>query len=259
MTSDRKPPNANLENHRRRSIRLRGYDYSQAGAYFVTICTQNREYLFGNIVGGEMISNDAGNMIQIVWDEIPSHYAGTEIDEFVVMPNHIHGIVVIAVGATPCGCPGTTPRGCPVTPPRGCPVTTPRGCPGVIGQARGKGQPRGGASGENGQPRGVAPTVNTVGPLTLGDIVHRFKTMTTKRYADGVHQLNWRSFPGKLWQRNYWEHIVRNEGELNRIREYIHNNPLKWELDRLNEKGRSAGPTMVRESAGTYATEGWIV
>jgi len=90
--------------HHRRSIRLQGYDYSQAGAYFATICTQNRECLFGEIVNGEMWLNDAGKMIQAVWDEIPAYYLGIDIDSFIVMPNHIHGIVVI-VGAAPRGRP----------------------------------------------------------------------------------------------------------------------------------------------------------
>ena len=184
--------------HHRRSIRLQGYDYSQAGAYFVTICTQNRECLFGEIVDGEMRLNDVGKMIQAVWDEIPANYPGIDIDAFIVMPNHIHGIVVI-VGAAPCGRPGTT--------------TAPCGRP------------------DEGHPRGGAPTVG-VG-LSLPDVVHRFKTMTTKRYADSVKQNGWPSFPGKLWQRNYWEHVVRNEPELNRIREYIHNNPAQWEMDKL--------------------------
>jgi putative transposase len=181
---------------RRRSIRLQGYDYSQAGAYFITICTQNRECMFGEIVGGKMALNHAGNMIQTVWDEIPIHYAGIEIDEFVAMPNHIHGIIII---------------------------------------------------------------VDTVG-LSLGDMVHRFKTMTTKRYADGVKQNGWAPFPGRLWQRNYWEHIVRNEMELNRIREYIHTNPTQWESDRLNSgEGETVHPTMVREPVFSYPTEGWMV
>jgi REP element-mobilizing transposase RayT len=199
--------------HHRRSIRLPGYDYSNAGAYFITICTQNRKCLFGNIIVGatprgcpistpracpEMVLNQAGAMIQTVWDQIPIHYTGTEIDEFVVMPNHIHGIIVIGAGKT--------------------------------------------------------------GTLSLGDIVHRFKTMTTKRYADGVKQLGWQSFASKLWQRNYWEHIIRNEMELNRIREYIHDNPSQWESDRLNlHNDRSAYPSMVRECVVTYATEGWMV
>ena len=82
---------------------------------------------------------------------------------------------------------------------------------------------------QNGQPQGVAPT-----GLSLSDVVHRFKTMTTKRYADGVKQQGWPPFSAKLWQRNYWEHIIPNEVELGAIREYIQNNPAQWELDRLN-------------------------
>jgi len=199
---------------RRRSIRLRGYDYTRAGAYFITICTQNRECLFGEITNGKMILDPAGDMIRTVWDEIPLHYTGIEIDEFVVMPNHIHGIIVIVpVGATP------------------------RGCPGVSGQLR-----------EN------------AGTLSLPDMVHRFKTMTTKRYADGVKQSGWQRFPGKLWQRNYWEHIIRNEMELDRIREYIYTNPTLWESDRLNfGKNETAFSTTVRESIYHYPTKGWMV
>lgn len=192
--------------HHRRSVRLQGYDYSQAGAYFITICTQNRERLFGDIVAvgatprgcPEMVLNDAGTMIQTVWNEIPFHYTGTEIDEFIVMPNHIHGIVIIVAGTTR--------------------------------------------------------------SLSLGDIVHRFKTMTTKRYADGVKQSGWQLFSGRLWQRNYWEHVIRNEMELNRIREYIHGNPTQWESDRLNLcYGRSVYPPMACDSVGTYAIEVWMV
>lgn len=202
----------NSDIHHRRSIRLKGYDYLQAGAYFVTICTQNRECLFGGITDGQMALNNAGRMVQMVWDKIPEHYAGIKTDAFVVMPNHIHGIIVL-VGAGPRACPDTKPTG--------------------VGQSQ-KGQPRGVAptgmeqSRFTGQPRGVAPT------LSLPDVVHRFKTMTTKRYADGVKQDGWASFPGKLWQRNYYERIIRDEDELNRIREYILNNPRQWEFDREN-------------------------
>lgn len=85
------------KNHRR-SIRLRGYDYTRAGAYFVTICTQNRECLFGNIVEGEIRLNDAGHVVQSVWNELPQHYPGVDVDAFVVMPNHIHGIIVLMDG-----------------------------------------------------------------------------------------------------------------------------------------------------------------
>ena len=90
--------------HHRHSIRLQDYDYSREGAYFLTICTQNRDCLFGDAVDGEMALNDAGKMIKTVWDEIPQFYCGIETDEFIIMPNHIHGIIVI-VGAGPRACP----------------------------------------------------------------------------------------------------------------------------------------------------------
>ena len=97
--------------HRRRSLRLLGYEYSQAGAYFVTICTQDHRCLFGEIEDGNMRLNDAGTMIHTVWDQIPSHYPGVDIDEFVIMPNHIHGVVII-VGAGPRACPDSVqPQG----------------------------------------------------------------------------------------------------------------------------------------------------
>ena len=94
----------NSDIHHRRLIRLKGYDYSHTGVYFVTICTQNRECLFGEILDKKMMLNDAGRVIQTVWDEIPSHYSGIEIDAFAIMPNHIHGIINI-VGAGPRACP----------------------------------------------------------------------------------------------------------------------------------------------------------
>jgi len=178
--------------HRRRSLRLRGYDYAQAGAYFVTICTQGRECLFGEVADGEMRQNDAGRIIELVWNEMPVFYHGVDIDGFVVMPNHVHGILIL-VGATPRGRPGA------------------------------------------GQARGPAPTGHEPAPtLSVPDLVQRFKTLTTKRYADGVQQSGWPPFPGRLWQGNYYEHIIRDEDSLKRIREYIANNPLQWALDREN-------------------------
>ena len=171
------------ERHHRRSIRLKGYDYRQAGAYFVTVCTQDRSFLFGEMVHGEMRLNDAGKMVYDVWNDLPAFYPGVQTDAFIVMPNHIHGIIIL-VGADPRVCPG--------------------------------------------QSQGVARTMG------LPDVVHRFKTMTTKRYADGVKRLGWEPFRGRLWQRNYYEHIIRNEEFLNRIREYILTNPMRWALDREN-------------------------
>ena len=209
------------ERHHRRSIRLKGYDYRQAGAYFVTICTQDRAFLFGQVVHDEMELNDAGKMVYDVWNDLPAFYPGVQTDAFIVMPNHIHGIIIL-VGADRRVCPDSGPRVCPDSGPRVCPDSGPRVCP-DSGPRACPGQPQ-----ELGQPQGVAPT------LGLPDVVHRFKTMTTKRYADGVKRLGWKPFRGRLWQRNYYEHIIRNEESLNRIREYILTNPMRWELDREN-------------------------
>ena len=96
----------NPEIHHRRSIRLKEYDYSRTSAYFVTICTQRRICLFGGINDGKMVLNDTGHTVQSIWNELPIHYAGVKIDQFVVMPNHIHGIIVLSdVGAGAPACP----------------------------------------------------------------------------------------------------------------------------------------------------------
>jgi len=92
------------QRHYRRSIRLKDYDYTQTGAYFVTICTQGKTCLFGDVVDGVVRMNDAGRMVQPVWNELPIFYAGVHIDAFVIMPNHIHGIIIF-VGAGPRACP----------------------------------------------------------------------------------------------------------------------------------------------------------
>jgi len=200
--------------HHRRSIRLQGYDYAQAGAYFVTVCTQDRECLFGEIVDGAMRLNDAGRMVQAVWDELPDHYPGVDVDAFVAMPNHVHGIIVLT--GDPVGAP-------------------PRGCPDPVGST---GLPAG-----TGQARGPAPTDAAPDPCGcpdprdcpgLPDAVHRFKSFTTAQYRHGVADSAWLPFPGRLWQRNYYEHIIRNEAELARIRQYIDDNPAQWDLDREN-------------------------
>ncbi len=209
------------EKHHRRSIRLKGYDYSQAGAYFITICTQDRACLFGDVVDGVIRLDEAGQMIQSVWDEIPAFYPGVDTDTFVVMPNHVHGIIVLV---------GATPRGRPVS------FDHP-----TLGQAQGPAPTVGDAA--SGQAQGVAPAVGDAasgqaqGPaptLSVPDVVHRFKTLTTKRYADGVKQSGWVPFRGRLWQRNYYEHIIRDEESLNRIRQYVLENPIRWAFDREN-------------------------
>jgi len=224
------------DKHLRRSIRLRGYDYALAGAYFVSIVTQDRACLLGEVVEGAMRSNDAGQMVRAVWDELPVFYPGVNIDGIVVMPNHIHGIIIL-VGAAPGGRPDIGSDG-----HRDSGQARPN-----IGQAR----PNIGQARPNiGQARGPAPTALSLGDtpislgdtalslgdtaMSLGDVVHRFKTMTTKRYADGVKQSGWATFQGRLWQRNYYEHIIRDEPALDRIRRYIDENPLRWAFDAEN-------------------------
>jgi len=166
-----------MTQHRRRSIRLQGYDYSRSGAYFVTICTQNRTCLFGRIIDGKMELNDAGRMVADEWMKTATIRNEIALDAWVVMPNHFHGIVVITNDGT-----GDRP---------------------------------------------VAPTGPR--PRSLGALMAGFKSAVTKRINES------RRTPGaKLWQCNYWEHIVRNENELNKIREYISNNPAQWAIDREN-------------------------
>ncbi len=194
----------NPDIHHRRSIRLQDYDYASCGAYFVTICVQNRECPFGVVEGGAMEVNDVGRMVQEWWAKLPNKFPGISLDEFMIMPNHFHGIVVI-VGAPPCGCPPLPPRRCPYSHSK-------------------TGQPHGAE--KQGQPHGVAPT--------LGDVIDWFKTMSTNAYIRGVRQWDWPPFPGRLWQRNYYERILRNESELGIARKYILENPLKWDEDREN-------------------------
>jgi len=177
-------------NKHRRSIRLRGYDYSQAGAYFVTVCAQNREFLFGDIVDGEMQLNGAGRMVEQWWAELNNKSPLIETDEYVIMPNHFHGIIIL-VGADLRVRPHS--GGLRVRPHSGAHAGAP-----------------------------------------LPTIIQWFKTMTTNEYIRGVKTSGWAPFPGKLWQRNYYEHIIRNDDELTRIREYIVNNPAQWEMDREN-------------------------
>ena len=168
---------------------MKGYDYARSGAYFTTICTQNRACLFGEIINGEMRLNDAGRMIEKWWNELNRKFPNAKTDELVVMPNHMHGIIMITVGADLRVCPHT-----------------------------------GGAQNDEGAHTG-AP---------LQEMIQWFKTMATNEYIRGVKTSDWPSFDSRLWQRNYYEHIIRNDNELDKIREYIVNNPLQWELDTEN-------------------------
>ena len=182
---------------RRNTNRIPQYNYSTPGYYFVTICTQNRQQIFGTIVNNQMILNDAGNMIDTVLNQIPKNYVGIDLDEHIVMPNHVHIIIEITeyVGAAPCGRPNQLSNQNKII--------------------------------HNGQAQGPVPTHN----LSLSDIIHRFKTLTTKKYINGVKINNWIPFNRHLWQRSFHDHIIRNEKSLRNIRKYISNNPATWDQD----------------------------
>ena len=186
----------NPDIHHRRSIRLRNYDYSNEGAYFVTICTWKRECLFGDIREGSMRLNDLGTVIFSSWNNLTNHYRYIELDEFVVMPNHVHGILFI-VGAA-----FMTPD-----------CATDAAQPFVVD----RGAMNQGAMNQGAMNR--APTV--------GEIVRGFKA----RCTIGINKL--RQTPGyPVWQRDFFERVIRNEHELARIRDYISSNPMKWEFDK---------------------------
>jgi putative transposase len=173
-----------------RSIRLKGYDYAQAGAYFVTICTHKRDCLLGEVVDEEIMVSPYGEIAIACFREIPLHFAHAVVDAFVVMPNHLHGIIVITHGAH---------------------VEAQHAAP-------------------------LHGSVNAPRVGALSTIVRSFKSASAKC----INEL--RGMPGtSFWQRNYYEHVIRNERDLERIREYIAMNPLKWALDRENPQrsGRS--------------------
>ena len=170
--------------HRRRSLRLPRFDYTQQGAYFVTICTRNRACLLGDIVEGRMHLSEAGRLAQAVWEDLPHHYPHVQIDVWVIMPNHMHGIVILAEAQA-------TEDDMPVD----------------VGA-------------------GLKPAPTRHG---LPEILRAFKTFSARR-INALHNTVGTPF----WQRNYYEHIIRNEAALNRIRQYIADNPARWAEDPEN-------------------------
>jgi len=181
------------EDHRRRPLRLRGYDYTRPGAYFVTVCAHRRACLFGRIVDGAMHPKVFGMIVEACWRALPEHYPHVGLDAFVLMPNHVHGILVLA-------------------------------CDAVNGRSTGTVLSRHG----------------------LFEIVRAFKTFSSRR----INELR-RSRGVPVWQRGYYEHVIRNETSLRRIERYIETNPLRWDLDRENPRNVGAGlkpaPTPIHE------------
>jgi len=170
------------ERYHRRSVRLKGYDYSNPGAYYVTICTWNRDCIFGEIINGEMKLNEFGEVVNREWLCSSEIRREIELDEFVVMPNHIHGIIFINGNGNTAHDLGAN------------------GCSPLRKRSR-----------------------------SLSSFIAGYKSAVTK----SINIL--RNTPGMpVWQRNYFEHIIRNEYGLFRIREYIRNNPVQWDMDENN-------------------------
>jgi putative transposase len=278
----------NSNHHDRRSIRLKGYDYTSPGAYFLTLCTHQRQCLFGHIVDGVMHLNDWGQIVERDWLAIPNHYPHVALDEFVVMPNHIHGIVIIGDndrdgngrngdgrngdGRDGDDRDGDGRRGEAFAPesieecqkslpqmlrPQG-PIgqdqkslpqmVHPQGSPGFSGDFMnldanpflGTGEAFAPESDGKDQrllpqmlrpyrsPESSSPRPNGTQPGSIGAIVQTFKSQTTRK-INRITQAQGRT----LWQRNYYEHIVRNEEALQKMRTYIQMNPRSWASDQL--------------------------
>ncbi len=184
----------------RKSIRLRDFDYSQPGAYFVTIVTHHRALLFGRIMEGEVQLSRRGKIARACWQEIPQHFPQTELGAFVLVPNHVHGILVLHDVAA--SNPSSSPVGAADQPP---PVGA-----------------------QHAAPLPAAPRGPHVVPGSLSAIVRSYKAAVTHRIVQEFGPLP------RVWQRNYYEHVIRNADEWNRIHLYIEANPAAWDRDDEN-------------------------
>jgi REP element-mobilizing transposase RayT len=191
--------------HNRRSIRLKGYQYNQPGSYFVTFCVRERVCELGDIIDGEMRLSQFGQVALDFWAHIPAHFPNVEVDKFIIMPNHVHAIIVIKGGRGDVSSPPSrdvsSPPSRDVSSPPSRDVSSP-------------------------------PSDGEIPPIpfaTLGQIVGYYKYQTTLR----INQL--RDNAGTpFWQRGYYERIIRNQRALQNIQDYILENPLNWELDQEN-------------------------
>ncbi|MCB4235142.1 hypothetical protein LDL59_08640 [Kaistella anthropi] len=265
----------NPQKYHRRSIRLQGYDYSKEGFYFITLCCQDRAHLFGRIVDGEMILNDAGLQAQECWQDIPNHFPNVVLHEFVIMPNHIHGIIEF-VGANQYSpnndLPNNdlpnkvspnddlpnkvSPNQSPSNPtsPDNFDVNDLEMANGGNWVEKDVGITNVGADVINvendaemayagvcvGAYAGACLGAKDFSPLrnvtwrspskTIGSVVRGFKIGVTKWMRNNTNVVN-------VWQRNYYDHIIRNEQDYDRISEYIKNNPILWKEDRFYDNG----------------------
>ena len=185
--------------HHRRSIRLKEYDYSQAGLYFITICVKNNACLFGTIIDGKICLSAIGAIADVLWYEIKNHAINIELHEYVVMPNHIHGIIEIKMNDADDGVGATVGATHALLVQSQLPVQS-----SALSQSRFQNQ----------------------GKNTISSIVGSYKSAVSKH----AHRLGFAEF---AWQRNYWENIIRSSNDHARIAQYIINNPLNWNEDKF--------------------------
>ncbi|MEZ0483418.1 transposase [Fibrella aquatica] len=261
-----------MENYSsRRSIRLDGFDYASADSYFITICTQHKEHRFGRITDGTMLLNEAGQMIFERILAIPAKFPGTLIDSCVVMPNHVHFILTLLgyrLDQLPDrSCVGAAHRGRPLSDRQGRPSTLPHdddslnlgimpddsdwlNFSGPIGPKAGDhdgpplhmNDPMIDQTNDSNDPM-IDQTNDSNYPAidhadatnvpSVADVVGWFKASTTNHYIRGVKEERYPAFDRRLWQRNYYEHIIRTEAAYNQISEYIRTNPVRWAEDRV--------------------------
>ena len=220
----------NSQVHHRRSIRLKGYDYSQAGAYFITLCTHNREHLFGEVVGGNMILNEYGKVASNEWFKTPEIRPHVALDVFVIMPNHLHGIIIIngrGESHSPNNAdPSNTDNiGELHSPNNADPSNTDN-----IGELHLPGLDLPGNTNQSHSiNKGECDSPLRSPSNTIGAMVRGYKSAVTKK-------INLLRPGGVIWQRNYYEHVIRNEQAYQTISEYIMNNPLKWQEDKFYSK-----------------------
>ncbi len=181
---------------RRNSLRAGAYNYAWTGSYFVTLCLADRHPRFGDVIEGEMCLNDPGTMIANEWRQLPERFPFVETDAFVVMPNHLHGIVVIDSDI------------------------------GEFDPLKRENENRANTrlaptGGDGFRPRGTSKG-------SLSRVIQGFKSVTTGVYIRGVKERGWEPYDGKLWQRSFYDHIIRDDQDLERVRTYIDSNPGKW-------------------------------
>ncbi|XLQ20227.1 MAG: transposase [Candidatus Moraniibacteriota bacterium] len=187
--------------YRKKSLRIQGYDYSQNGAYFVTICTKDKINYFGKIKNGEMVLSDIGNIVQKYWQEISNQFSFVQLDEFVIMPNHVHGIIIINmdVGENTTGCRDAINR-----------VSTNNG----------------GVTGKN----------NPMMHNSISRFIRWYKGRCTfeikKLHKNAMNRVS--TNHDFAWQSRFYDRIIRDDVELNKIREYIQINPREWDYDKDN-------------------------